>query len=61
MPRLISLVLADSSRKACEEDEKLQNKTILAPVGLDPTSSRLLDWRSNQMRFGTAVIVDTYR
>ena len=33
---------------------------FLPTLGLDPTTSRLLDRRSNQLRHGTDLIVDIY-
>ena len=40
---------------------ELQNEKFFPIVGLDPTTSHLLDWRSNQLRHGTELILDIYR
>ena len=48
MSRLISFVLAEASYLPREESE---NYKILPTAGFEPTSSRLLDWRSNVLRY----------
>ena len=51
MLRLISFVIALSSYEARKESEIYKmKKKILPTVGLEPNASRLLDWRSNQLR-----------
>ena len=48
--------LPDTQRKP-----ELQNIKFLPTAGLEPTTSRLLDWRYNQLRHGTDVMADIYR
>ena len=40
---------------------ELQNENFLSKVILEPTTFHLLDWRFNQLCYGTVKNVDTYR
>ena len=40
---------------------ELRNETFLPTVGLHPTTSCLLDWRSNQLHHGSVAIANIYR
>ena len=58
MSRLISFILAYASCEAGEKRE-LQNEKFLPIVGLEPTTSCLLDWHSgNRLRHGTVLNID---
>ena len=47
-------------RRGTRSKSKVVNEKFLPRVGLDPTTSRLLDWRSNQLRHGTDLMLDFY-
>ena len=55
---LISFVIAYSSCEAREESENSKTKKFFPTVGLEPITLRFLDWRSNQLRHGTTLIVN---
>ena len=58
MLRVIFFVISVSSCEAREESDNYNMKKGLPSVGLEPIISCLLDWRSNQLHHGTAVIVN---
>ena len=57
MSLLIWFVLAYSSYEAREKRENCKNENILPSVGLEPTTSRLLDRHANQLDHRTVLNV----
>ena len=63
MSHLISFVIALSTCEAYDARRKrdFQKNIFLPTVGLEATTSRLLDWRSNKLHQETTSIVEIYR
>ena len=64
MSQLISFVLAEMIRAVSHAKKARRTKwKIFAKAGLEPTISRLLDWRSNRLCYqvGGCLTVDIYK
>ena len=62
MSRLISFVLTESNCEQREESENYEMKTSYPQWDLEPTFSRLLDWRSNLLCYQVrSDCIDIYR
>ena len=53
--KIISFVSADLSCDARKESENYKMKKFFPTVGLEPNTSRLLDWCSKQLCYGTGM------